>query len=564
MSDLTWDVFVSHNRVNKPWVRQLVKQWRDLGVRVFFDEDSIDPGEDVIHGIERGLSDSRHVVLFLSPGAIASRWVALEASLTLYADPDAMERRLIPVVLEPIDSKTLRPAIARLNRIDLTDPFSRLERYKYLCKFLNISASSFPSQADEIYISISSLGTADPVALRLTRYAIRALTDIGPMMQGFGPHDGLNPDKCLERLPGSSVHILVFPERASRASDEAVERATAEYEQAKRNNIEVLAYVPSEYRMISTLPLRRLYEDVRSSQSLTNIKCHYRHDWPEDFGRHIARDLDRIAQSTFTSDTLGSNSALAAQHERVLEQLYKANLDSAEELNERILATHAESPRAHYNQACIDSWRVEHCPHRSEELLHSAKRHFEKAIEFGIVCLIALRSDGSVMPKKVVAENPALQSLFHRFPDLQTVDDEKFFGPKRLGGGCIDAGVAISLPNGRDLPSSRLRIGDRVTSWNSFTQKTAESSVCRRVPDIVPELLIFNHSLRVTPTQPVLVSNEWKTAADIKIGDVLHQASGENQKVVSIERLRGRFFVFDFSVDPHSTLIAAGFIVHNK
>src|SRR4051812_25531646 len=41
----TWDVFVSHNKQQKPWVRQVVDQWRSLGLRVFFDEDSIEPGE---------------------------------------------------------------------------------------------------------------------------------------------------------------------------------------------------------------------------------------------------------------------------------------------------------------------------------------------------------------------------------------------------------------------------------------------------------------------------------------------------------------------------------------
>lgn len=566
MSEFVWDIFVSHNRVNKPWVRQFVKQWRDLGVRVFFDEDSIDPGEDVISGIERGLASSRHVVLFLSPASVASRWVALETTISLYADPDAMERRLIPVVLEPIDSKTLRPAVARLNRIDLTEPFLRVERYKYLCKFLNISPTpSLPSNANETYVSISSLGTADPLALKLTLYATRAVTDIGPMMKAFGPHEGLDPDICLERLSEASVHVLVFPERASRASDEAVVRATLEYAQAKRNNIEVLAYVPSDYRMISTLPLRRLYEEVSKCQSVTSIECRYKNDWQDNFGRHIAKDLDRIAQSNLISDTLESNAPLATQHERVLEQLYAANLDAADEMNERVLAAHAESPRAHYNQACIYSLHAERDKQADEEFLLRAKRHFEKAIEFGIVCLISLRSECFVAPSKVIAENPALRSLFSRYPDvLKTVDDHNFFGPKRLGGGCIDARVAISLADGRNLPSLRLKVGDRVTSWNSLTEEITESSVCRRVPEIVPELLVINDSLRVTSTQPVLVGNEWKPAADIKLGDLLHLASGETQKVVLIERLHGRFAVLDFNVEPHSTFIAAGFIVHNK
>jgi hypothetical protein len=565
MSAFAWDVFVSHNRVNKPWVRQFVKQWRDLGVRVFFDEDSIDPGEDVVSGVERGLAGSRHVVLFLSPASIASRWVALEASISIYADPDAVERRLIPVVLEPVDSKLLRPSVARLNRIDLTDSFSRQERYKYLCGFLGISPNpSLPSNANELRVSISSLATADPLALKTTLYAARALADIGPMMKASGPHEDLDPGIRLERLAGASVHIIVFPERPSRASDGAVEQATAEYAQTKCNNVEVLAYAPADYRMISGLPLRRLYDDVRNCQSITNIEPRYKH-WQEEFGRQIARDLDRVAQSNLNSDTIESIAPLAAQHERVLENLYKASLDTANELNQNILTTYSESPRAHYNQACIYSWCAERDGQAGEEYLFRAKRHFERAIELGIVCLISLRSETSVAPSKVIAGNPALQSLFGHYPDLlKTVDDNNFFGPKRLGGGCVEASVAISLADGRNLPSLRLKVGDRVASWNSLTGVITESSVCRRARDIASELLVINGSLRVTPTHPVLVRDEWKSAADIKLGDLLQVASGEAETVVSVEKLYGRFAVLDFNVEPYPTFIAARFIVHNK
>jgi len=166
--------------------------------------------------------------------------------MSLYADPDATERRLIPVVLEPIDAKTLRPAVARLNRVDLTDPFSRLERYRHLCKFLNISVvPGLPANPPELYISVSSLGKADALALKTIEYALRALADVGPAMKPFGTYQGADPNICLERMPAASAHVLVFPTRPSMAPDEAVARAKAEYEQARRNNVEVLAYVPS-------------------------------------------------------------------------------------------------------------------------------------------------------------------------------------------------------------------------------------------------------------------------------------------------------------------------------
>src|SRR5262245_58607846 len=112
-----FDVFVSHNRQQKQWVRKAVRQWRDLGLSVFFDEDNIDPGEDLVNGIERGLKSSKHVVLIISRASVASRWVAMEVASAIFADPDAESRRLIPLLLEPTPVETIRLSLTRLNMI---------------------------------------------------------------------------------------------------------------------------------------------------------------------------------------------------------------------------------------------------------------------------------------------------------------------------------------------------------------------------------------------------------------------------------------------------------------
>jgi hypothetical protein len=134
-----WDVFVSHNRHQKPWVRALVDQWRSLALKVFFDEDTIEPGEDVVGAIERGIERSRHVVFIITPTSVASPWVAMETAMTIFNDPDARARRLIPVLLEPTPRDRIRPGVRRLNWIDLTDPGTRLDRYHYLLKFLMVT-----------------------------------------------------------------------------------------------------------------------------------------------------------------------------------------------------------------------------------------------------------------------------------------------------------------------------------------------------------------------------------------------------------------------------------------
>jgi len=155
------------------------------------------------------------------------------------------------------------------------------------------------------------------------------------------------------------------------------------------------------------------------------------------FASQITRDLDRIAQSSLSVDATGLEPPLSTQHEQVLEKLYERDVTSADKLYRAILsATGGVSPRANYNQACICSWLAEIDNYGREELLLQAKRNFEKAVEYGIVCLISLRSKGPVRPTAVIKENPALALLFQRYQDLQNiVDDDQYFGPKRLGGG---------------------------------------------------------------------------------------------------------------------------------
>jgi hypothetical protein len=55
----TYDVFLSHNSRDKPQVRKLAEQLKRAGLRVWFDEWVIKPGDDIYLAIERGLETAR-------------------------------------------------------------------------------------------------------------------------------------------------------------------------------------------------------------------------------------------------------------------------------------------------------------------------------------------------------------------------------------------------------------------------------------------------------------------------------------------------------------------------
>jgi len=146
--EYNWDVFVSHNHKQKPWVRSAVEQWRALGLQVFFDDDSIQPGDELLSSIEKGLEESRYIVFVITPASVASKWVALEIACTISTDPDASLRRVIPVILESTPQKKIRLSVRRLKRIDLRNPDTRRERYHDLLRCLDIETEPLPEPPD--------------------------------------------------------------------------------------------------------------------------------------------------------------------------------------------------------------------------------------------------------------------------------------------------------------------------------------------------------------------------------------------------------------------------------
>jgi TIR domain len=100
---MSWDVFVSHNRQDKAWVRVFVRHLRELGLSVFFDEDSI-PGGIMFHrAVSEALEQSRAFVFIITAASALSPWVEDEIDMALtYSAAGEHEPKVIPVYLEPV------------------------------------------------------------------------------------------------------------------------------------------------------------------------------------------------------------------------------------------------------------------------------------------------------------------------------------------------------------------------------------------------------------------------------------------------------------------------------
>jgi hypothetical protein len=133
-----FDVFLSHNGAQKDWTREFAIRLRDAGFKVWFDEWCILGGEVGSIAMERGLEESRHVVLVLSPEFLASEWTDYETQIGLLRSPANRDRELIPI----LHTKCKVPSrISRLAWIDFTtthgDPIQFEFRLAQLMSDLN-------------------------------------------------------------------------------------------------------------------------------------------------------------------------------------------------------------------------------------------------------------------------------------------------------------------------------------------------------------------------------------------------------------------------------------------
>ena len=112
-----FDVFLSHSAKDKAAIRALAERLRQDGLRVWFDEWVLKPGDSIPAKIEEGLEQSRVLVLCMSADAFGSDWAQLEAGTFRFRDPLNKDRRFIPLRL---DDTPIKGSLAQFLYIDWT------------------------------------------------------------------------------------------------------------------------------------------------------------------------------------------------------------------------------------------------------------------------------------------------------------------------------------------------------------------------------------------------------------------------------------------------------------
>lgn len=127
--DFKFDVFLSYNAKDKPIVGELAQRLKGDGLRVWFDEWEIMPGDMITRTIDRGLEQSRVMLLCMSKNSLGAGWTDMEAGTFRFRDPANIRRRFIPL---RFDNSEIPAPLAQFAYVDWrtksTDEYKKLVR----------------------------------------------------------------------------------------------------------------------------------------------------------------------------------------------------------------------------------------------------------------------------------------------------------------------------------------------------------------------------------------------------------------------------------------------------
>ncbi len=99
-NDMTYQAFLCHSSVDKERIRRLAQLLKSKGIKVWFDEWNIRPGDSIPVAIEHGLEQSQVLILCMSTAFFESEWTTYERATAIFRDPTNRQRRFIPLLLE--------------------------------------------------------------------------------------------------------------------------------------------------------------------------------------------------------------------------------------------------------------------------------------------------------------------------------------------------------------------------------------------------------------------------------------------------------------------------------
>lgn len=96
-------VFLSHNHLDKDFVRKLARDLENHGVRYWLDEAEIKIGDSLIQKIREGIDSIDYFAVILSPNSVKAPWVLNELDVAMNYQINGKRIKVLPILLEKCD-----------------------------------------------------------------------------------------------------------------------------------------------------------------------------------------------------------------------------------------------------------------------------------------------------------------------------------------------------------------------------------------------------------------------------------------------------------------------------
>jgi hypothetical protein len=119
MEEFKYDVFISYKHDDIEWVqKELIPKLEQAGLKICLDDVEFLAGGAAIVSMQDAVEQSRRTLLVLTPRYMQSHWTRFEMLATRTLDPDAMQRRTVPLLVEKVEKLPL--LLSMLTYVDLT------------------------------------------------------------------------------------------------------------------------------------------------------------------------------------------------------------------------------------------------------------------------------------------------------------------------------------------------------------------------------------------------------------------------------------------------------------
>ncbi|MFM7512964.1 MAG: TIR domain-containing protein, partial [Cyanobium sp.] len=205
-----YDVFLSHSSADKLVVRELAKGLRAAGLRVWFDEWIIKPGDPISVKIEEGLEHSGVLLFCMSANAFGSEWAGLERHAAIFRDPQNLERRFIPLRLDDAKPKAMLRIFAEVDWRPGADREREWARLLEACRVENAGEGIGGEVGEPAEGTKTETAATDSTATESPRAAesTDATSSLPPPPAAQPPSSPASPSpSAVDRAPPSLDHL---------------------------------------------------------------------------------------------------------------------------------------------------------------------------------------------------------------------------------------------------------------------------------------------------------------------------------------------------------------------